>query len=110
MTVERRRRGSGSSPATRRTSYLMVLVDPKNNTLPGGDSDPDGFDGPIDPNVGGMPYNSPLLCKEKIGAIQPLDRGRRRRRARPDGGMPDAMPADGGVDGGVDVGVDAPAL
>jgi hypothetical protein len=97
-------------PGDPANSYLMVLVDPKDNTLPGGDSDPDGYDGPIDPKVGSMPYNSPLLCKEKIGALRRwIEAGAPESSTTPDGGV-DAMPADGGVDGGADAGIDATAL
>lgn len=37
-------------------SYLMIIVGQ--------------FEGPLDPDVLTMPYNSPLLCKEKRDAIQ----------------------------------------
>jgi hypothetical protein len=51
-------------------SYLMVLVDPKTDPIPAGPSDPNGYDGPLDPKVGAMPQNyGGLLCPEKIQAI-----------------------------------------
>jgi len=89
-------------PGDPANSYLMVLVDPKTNPRNGGESDPDGYDGPIDPKVGSMPYNSPLLCKEKIGAL----------RRWIEAGAPDVGGADAGVDAmpGADAGVDAAAL
>ena len=51
-------------------SYLMVAIDPKVNPSPSGPSDPDGFDGPLDPKVGSMPVNNALLCREKRDAIR----------------------------------------
>lgn len=68
-------------------SYLMVVIDPKVDDK-GNPVDPDGFDGPITPDVGPMPQNSTLLCKEKRDAIQRwIEAG---------------APAIGGVDAGLD--------
>jgi hypothetical protein len=52
------------------SSYLMVVIDPKVNPSPSGPSDPDGFAGPLDPKIGSMPVNNPLLCKEKRDAVR----------------------------------------
>jgi len=51
-------------------SYLMVVIDPRTNPVPNGPTDPSGFDGPLDPKVGSMPENNPLLCAEKRDAIK----------------------------------------
>ncbi|MCE9578535.1 MAG: hypothetical protein K8W52_35745 [Deltaproteobacteria bacterium] len=68
-------------------SYLMVVIDPKVDDK-GNPVDPDGFDGPITADVGPMPQNSTLLCKEKRDAIQRwIEAG---------------APAVGGADAGID--------
>lgn len=70
-------------------SYLMVAIDPKTNPSPMGPTDPDGVEGPLDPKVGSMPVNNPLLCKEKRDAI----------RRWIEAGAPDVtMSVDAGVD------------
>jgi hypothetical protein len=51
-------------------SYLMVAIDPKHNPSPNGPTDPNGFEGPLDPKVGSMPVNNALLCTEKRDAIR----------------------------------------
>jgi hypothetical protein len=58
-------------PGDPANSYLMVLIDPRTNPVPMGPSDPNGFDGPLNPKVGSMPQNAgELLCPEKIDAIK----------------------------------------
>ena len=58
----------GGDPSS---SYLMVVIDPQSNPVPGGPTDPSGFAGPLDPKVGSMPQNAgELLCPEKIAAIK----------------------------------------
>jgi len=43
-------------PGDPSSSYLMIIIG--------------GEDGPIDPSVGTMPFNSPPLCDDKIDAIR----------------------------------------
>jgi hypothetical protein len=45
-------------PGSPATSYLMIILgDPR-------------YPGPIDPDVGTMPQNSPLICQDKLDAIE----------------------------------------
>lgn len=83
-------------------SYLMVIIDPKLDDK-GQVVDPAGFDGPITPDVGPMPQNSALLCKEKRDAIQRWIEAGAPDLDRPDAGV-DASPADARPDAGVDAG------
>jgi hypothetical protein len=59
-------------------SYLLVILGQK--------------DGPIDSQVGTMPYQNPLLCKEKRDAIERWIAGGALATPAPDGGVPDAAP------------------
>jgi hypothetical protein len=77
-------------------SYLMVIIDPKVDDK-GNTVDPNGFDGPITADIGPMPQNSTLLCKEKRDAIQRWIEAGAMDIDRADAGM-DAPLADAGVD------------
>jgi hypothetical protein len=49
-------------PGSPSTSYLMIIL--------GDEAVPPKYPGPIDTDIGTMPQNSPLLCKEKRDAIE----------------------------------------
>ena len=69
------------APGDPANSYMMVILG--------------GAEGPLDPDVGTMPYNNPLLCQEKVDAV---------RRWIANGAM-ETDPVDAGT--GVDAGIDA---
>jgi hypothetical protein len=86
----------------------MVVLDPKVDDM-GNPVDPMGFDGPITKDVGPMPQNSPLLCKEKRDAIQRWIEAGAPDNPAVDGGLDAAPTPDAGLDAAIhDAMPDAP--
>lgn len=69
-------------PGNPENSYMMIILGK--------------YDGPLDPDVGTMPYNNPKLCNEKLDAVDRWIRA----------GALAENPVDAGVDAPVDATVD----